>query len=71
MSALENLRAVLCDPEGRCCIAGSDEDRAIVDRGLADVAELIEAASHLASGPSGAHGVALQRLRAAFARCGG
>ena len=34
-SALAQLKAVLCDPEGRCCIAGSDEDRAIVDRALA------------------------------------
>lgn len=34
VDAVENLRAVLCDSEGRCCIAGSDEDRAIVDRSL-------------------------------------
>jgi hypothetical protein len=36
--ALDNLRAVLCDPEGRCCIAGSDADRKIVDDALAALA---------------------------------
>jgi hypothetical protein len=34
MSPLEQLKSVLCDPEGTCCIAGSDEDRAIIDRAL-------------------------------------
>jgi hypothetical protein len=34
MDAIEQLKSVLCDPEGKCCIAGSDEDRAIIDRAL-------------------------------------
>jgi hypothetical protein len=34
MNAIDQLKSVLCDPEGKCCIAGSDEDRAIVDRAL-------------------------------------
>lgn len=32
--AIENLRAVLCDPEGKCCITGSDEDRRIITAAL-------------------------------------
>lgn len=34
MNPLEQLKSVICDPEGKCCITGSDEDRAIVDRAL-------------------------------------
>jgi len=34
MNPIEQLKSVLCDPEGKCCIAGSDEDRAIIDRAL-------------------------------------
>jgi hypothetical protein len=34
MNAIEQLKSVLCDPESKCCITGSDEDRAIVDRAL-------------------------------------
>tara|TARA_R110000851_G_scaffold98468_1_gene213104 strand:+ start:697 stop:1185 length:489 start_codon:yes stop_codon:yes gene_type:complete len=32
--AVEGLVAVLCDPEGRCCINGSEADRRIVDAAL-------------------------------------
>lgn len=39
MNAIEQLKSVLCDPEGRCCITGSDEDRAIVDRALEALAK--------------------------------
>lgn len=39
MNPLEQLKSVLCDPEGKCCIAGSDEDRAIVDRALQALAQ--------------------------------
>ena len=39
MSPLEQLKSVLCDPEGKCCITGSDEDRAIVDRALQALAQ--------------------------------
>jgi phosphoketolase len=34
MNLLEQLKSVLCDAAGKCCITGSDEDRAIVDRAL-------------------------------------
>ena len=34
MNPLEQLKSVICDPDGKCCITGSDEDRAIVDRAL-------------------------------------
>ena len=39
MSPLEQLKSVLCDPKGKCCIAGSDEDRAIIDRALQALAQ--------------------------------
>ena len=39
MNLLEQLKSVLCDPAGKCCITGSDEDRAIVDRALQALAE--------------------------------
>lgn len=39
MNPLEQLKSVLCDPKGKCCIAGSNEDRAIVDRALQALAE--------------------------------
>lgn len=34
MNPIEQLKSVLCDPSGKCCIKGTDEDRAIVDRAL-------------------------------------
>ena len=34
MNPIDQLKSVLCGPEGKCCIAGSDEDRSIVDRAL-------------------------------------
>ena len=39
MNPIDKLKSVLCDPEGKCCIAGSDEDRAIIDRALKALAE--------------------------------
>jgi len=39
MSPIDQLRAVLCDPSGKCCIDGSDEDRAIIDRALQALAQ--------------------------------
>ena len=41
----DNLSAVLCDTEGRCCIQGSSADRAVVD----DALDAIDA--HLAQQP--------------------
>ena len=37
MTPIEQLESVLCDPTGKCCITGSDEDRAIVDRALKEL----------------------------------
>ena len=39
MSPIDQLKAVLCDPSGKCCIDGSDEDRAIIDRALQALAQ--------------------------------
>lgn len=36
--ALDELRAVLCDPDGRVCIDGSDGDRAVIQQALAMLA---------------------------------
>ena len=38
MNAIDNLKAVLCDPEGKCCIHGSDGDRRVVDDALRELA---------------------------------
>lgn len=35
MNPIEKLESVLCDPEGKCCIRGSEADRTIVDEALA------------------------------------
>tara|TARA_R110002126_G_scaffold4124_3_gene22172 strand:- start:370 stop:738 length:369 start_codon:yes stop_codon:yes gene_type:complete len=39
MKKIDQLKAVLCDPTGKCCIDGSDEDRAIIDRALQALAQ--------------------------------
>ena len=39
MNAIEQLKSVLCNHDGKCCIAGSEEDRAIVDRALQALAQ--------------------------------
>jgi hypothetical protein len=39
MNPIDELKSVLCDPEGKCCIAGSEEDRAIIDRALKALTE--------------------------------
>jgi phosphoribosylformylglycinamidine (FGAM) synthase-like enzyme len=38
---IEDLKAVLCDPEGKCCITGSDGDRRVVDDALRELAAAI------------------------------
>ena len=38
MTPLETLNALLCDPSGKCCIRGSDEDRRLIDEALAALA---------------------------------
>ncbi len=40
--ALEALEAVLCSPEGKCCIQGSDMDRLEVDMALATFRQAIK-----------------------------
>jgi hypothetical protein len=42
MNAIEQMKSVLCDPDGKCCIAGSDEDRAIIDRALQALAAPVQ-----------------------------
>ena len=39
MNPIDQLKAVLCDPTGKCCIDGSDEDRAIIDKALQALAQ--------------------------------
>ena len=46
MNPVEQLKSVLCDPEGKCCITGSDEDRAIVDKALQALAQPAVTESH-------------------------
>ncbi len=35
--ALDNLKSVLCDPEGKVCIHGTDEDRNIIQQALKEL----------------------------------
>jgi hypothetical protein len=42
MNAIDQLKSVLCGPDGKCCIAGADEDRLIIDRALAALAHLVQ-----------------------------
>lgn len=39
--ALEKLEAVLCDPEGKCCIQGADADRLLEDEAIAALRQTI------------------------------
>ena len=45
MNAIETLISVLCDPEGKCCISGSDDDRRLIDSALAELAQAAQADS--------------------------
>ena len=38
MTAIETLISVLCGPDGKCCISGSDDDRRLIDSALAEIA---------------------------------
>ena len=44
MNAIETLISVLCDPEGKCCISGSDDDRRLIDSALAEIAQAAQPA---------------------------
>lgn len=37
---IKELRSVLCDPSGHCCVLGSAEDRSIVDNCLKRLEQL-------------------------------
>ncbi len=39
MNAIENLKAVLCGPEGKVAIHGSDKDREIIQQSLKEIEE--------------------------------
>lgn len=39
MNAIETLVSVLCDPDGKCCIPGSDDDRRLIDSALAELTQ--------------------------------
>lgn len=45
MNAIETLISVLCGPEGKCCISGSDDDRRLIDSALAELAKAARADS--------------------------
>ena len=34
---IDDLKFVLCDPDGKCCISGSDKDRRIIDKALSEL----------------------------------
>ena len=39
MTAIETLISVLCDPGGKCCISGSDDDRRLIESALAELSQ--------------------------------
>ena len=39
MTAIETLISVLCGPDGKCCISGSDDDRRLIDSTLAELTQ--------------------------------
>ena len=41
MNPIEDLKAVLCDPEGVVCINGSDEDRRIIQESLSQLESVV------------------------------
>ena len=47
MNAIDQLKSVLCDPTGKCCITGSDKDREIVDQALQALAQPAQDLSRL------------------------
>ena len=42
MEAVDALKSVLCGPDGKCCIAGSQADRDTVDTALASVQHYLD-----------------------------
>ena len=50
MTPIDQLKSVLCDSEGKCCITGSDENRAIIDRALQALTQSQQQAEPVADG---------------------
>ena len=42
MKAVDTLKSVLCGPDGKCCIAGSQADRDTVDTALAAIQHYLD-----------------------------
>ena len=63
-AALSELEAVLCDPEGRAGIRGSDADNAIIDGALTSLRAALAAAEAQPVGEPAPH--AMQQLTAAL-----
>ena len=42
MKAVDALKSVLCGPDGKCCIAGSQADRDTVDTALAAIQHYLD-----------------------------
>lgn len=42
MKAFESLKGLLCDPEGKVCIAGTDVDRDAIQRHLNDAGKMVD-----------------------------
>ena len=51
MNAIETLVSVLCDPEGKCCISGSDDDRRLIDSALAELTQALRMQQAQSAGP--------------------
>ena len=62
MSAIETLISVLCGPDGKCCISGSDDDRRLIDAALAELARASPTAQAAESVPAVMSGDELVRL---------
>ena len=42
MKAFESLKGMLCDPDGKVCIQGTDADRAEIQRHLTDAGKMVD-----------------------------
>ena len=42
MKAFESLKDMLCDPDGKVCIHGTDADRAEIQRHLTDAGKMVD-----------------------------
>ena len=60
MSPIDQLKSVLCGPEGKCCISGSDDDRHLIDSALAELAQATAAPAQPVAEP--ANGTAYAEL---------